>query len=437
MKKTFVSMFVLILLALSIFINPVNKSYGYKYNKHNKHKKKTADVLSLDMLIKNSLKNPNITSSAIKTEGQKEEIIIADALPEPVAGFGLTDANGFNNPEIGVESMSDIGFSISQMIPFPSKLNTKSRINKYSYKASKEKTRALKVDTVYLVKAEYYELALIEKQIHIIKYDRMLLKIILGYISQKYGIGKASAPAYIRTMLEDSALNASLFSLDKAESKLIYLLSEQSGLKESLIKSRQAILPGIKGVKSSMPGYETIIKEAFKFNPDLKSLNYLHKKSNKELVLAKESYLPDFYLKAGYGDRYSMVPVLSASVGLSLPLYFNGYQKPLINKAEKDVISSVYNISWEKLRIIKNAKASLKDMKEDYNNYELYKNLYVPEAKLLFKSELSSFRVQKTTGFSLLDSFRKLVDSEFEKDIYRSKFFTDKASLELIEGKIR
>ena len=92
-----------------------------------------ADALSLKMLIKNALKNPDITSSILKTEGLKEKIAIAKALPEPVAGIGLTDANGFNNPGIGVNSMSDIGLSISQKIPFPSKLETKSRINKYSY----------------------------------------------------------------------------------------------------------------------------------------------------------------------------------------------------------------------------------------------------------------------------------------------------------------
>lgn len=437
MKKTFISInvSVLIFFAFLIFFNvPINKSYGYRQAQ--KHKKKIANALSLSMLIKNSLKNPHITSAAIKTEGQKENIIIAKALPEPVISFGLTDANGFNNPGIGVNSMSDIGIGISQKIPFPSKLETKSEINKYSYKSFKEKTQALRVNTAYLVKTEYYELALIEEQVSIIKYNRMLLKIILSYISLKYGVGKASAPAYIRTMLEDSSLKASLFSLDKAKSKLIYLLSEITGLKESLIKSKTAIFPAIKNVKPSKLEYGAALKEAFRFNPDLKSVKYLYKKSNKELDFAKESYLPDFYLKAGYGDRYSMVPVLSASIGLSLPVYFNSYQMPLINKAKKDKLSSIYNISWEKLKIIKNVRTALKDMGEDYNNYKLYKKLYVPEAKLLFKSELSSFSVQKTTGFSLLDSFRKLINSEFEKYIYKSKYFTDKSRLKLITGKI-
>lgn len=395
-----------------------------------------AGTLSLKMLVKNSLKNPDITSSVLKTAGQKEEIIIAKALPEPVIGIGITDANGFNNPGIGVNSMSDIGLNISQKIPFPSKLETKSQINKYSYMSLKEKTRALKVNTAYLVKAEYYNLALIEEQIGIIKYDRMLLKIIINYASQKYGVGETSAPSYIRTMLEDSSLKASLFSLAKAKSKLIYLLSELTGLKKSLIKSKTAVLPDIKRIIPTRLEYKTILKEAFELNPDLKSVKYLHKRANEELDFAKESYLPDFYLKAGYGDRYSMVPVLSASVGLSLPIYFNSYQAPLINKAKKDKLSSVYNISWEKLKIIKNIREDLKNMKEDYNNYKLYKNLYVPEAKLLFKSELSSFKVKKTTGFSLLDSFRKLVNSEFEKDIYKSKYFTDKSHLDLIAGGI-
>ncbi|MHB1703623.1 MAG: TolC family protein [bacterium] len=395
-----------------------------------------ADALSLKMLIKNALKNPDITSSILKTEGLKEKIAIAKALPEPVAGIGLTDANGFNNPGIGVNSMSDIGLSISQKIPFPSKLETKSRINKYSYMSSKAKTRALKIDTAYLVKESYYNLALLEKQIIVVKYNRLLLNMILKDISQKYGTGSASAPAYIRTMLEDAGLKSELFSLNKAKAKLIYLLGELTGLKSSYIKLRRAVLPKIKEVGKRDKTKEDI-KTAYKYNPELKSLKYLAKKSDYETAYAKESYLPDFYLKAGYGDRYSMVPVLSASVGLSLPVYFNSYQKPLINKAEKDKLSSIYALSWERLQIIKSISVYAKDLRINKNNFKLYENLYVPEAKLLFKAEISSFGTGKSSAFSLLDSFRKLIDSEFKRDIYNAKYYIDKSRLEQVMGKIR
>jgi outer membrane protein TolC len=395
-----------------------------------------ADALSLKMLIKNALKNQDITSAILKTEGLKEKIAIAKALPEPVAGIGLTDANGFNNPGIGVNSMSDIGLSISQKIPFPSKLGTKSQINKYSYMSSKAKTKALKIDTAYLVKESYYNLALLEKQIVVVKYNRLLLNLILKDISQKYGTGTASAPAYIRTMLEEAALKSELFSLNKAKDKLIYLLSELTGFDPSYIKSRRAVLPKI---KEAGKGAETKkdIKTAYKYNPELKSLKYLAKKSDYETAYAKESYLPDFYLKAGYGDRYSMVPVLSASVGLSLPVYFNSYQKPLINKAEKDKLSSIYALSWEKLQIIKNIGVYAKALRLNENNYRLYESLYVPEAKLLFKAEISSFGTGRSSAFSLLDSFRKLIDSEFKRDIYNAKYYIDKSRLEQVTGKIR
>ena len=395
-----------------------------------------ADALSLKMLIKNALKNPDITSSALKAEGRKEEIVIAKALPEPVAGIGLTDANGFNNPGIGVNGMSDIGFSISQKIPFPSKLETKSQINKYSYMSSKAKTMALKIDTAYLVKETYYNLALLEKQIAAVKYNRLLLSIIIKDISQKYGTGSASAPAYIRTMLEDAGLKSELFSLNKAKDKLIYLLGELTGLKSSYIKLRRAVLPKIKEAGKEAETKEDI-KTAYKYNPELKSLKYIAKKSDYETAYAKESYLPDFYLKAGYGDRYSMVPVLSASIGLSLPLYFNSYQKPLINKAEKDRLSSIYALSWEKLRIIKSISVYVKALRLNKNNYRLYESLYIPEAKLLFKAEISSFGTGRSSAFSLLDSFRKLIDSEFKRDIYNAKYYIDKSRLEQVMGKIR
>ena len=432
--KTFTVITVLTVFALSAFtvVNPFNESYGYNYQKH---KEKAANVLSLNILIKNALKNPEITSSALKTEGRREEIAITKALPEPVAGIGFTDANGFNDPGIGVNSMSNIGFSISQKIPFPSKLETKSRINKYLYMSSKAKTEALKINTAYLVKETYYNLALIEKQTVTVKYDRLLLNIILKDISQKYGTGSASAPAYIRTMLEDAGLKSELFSLNEAKAKLIYLLGELTGLKSSYIKLRRAVLPKIKG-RDRLNEKENI-KTAYKYNPELKSLKYLAKKSDYETAYAKESYLPDFYLKAGYGDRYSMVPVLSASVGLSLPVYFNSYQKPLINKAEKDKLSSIYALSWERLQIIKNIGVYAKDLRINKNNFKLYENLYVPEAKLLFKAEISSFGTGKSSAFSLLDSFRKLIDSEFKRDIYNAKYYIDKSRLEQVMGKIR
>ena len=448
MKKTFTVFMILTVLTaftVSVFtvINPADKSYGYN---NQKDRGKTANILPLSILIKNALKNPNITSSILKTEGLKEKIAIAKALPEPLAGIGLTDANGFNNPGIGANSMSDIGFSISQKIPFPSKLGTKSQINRYSYMSSKARTKVLKIDTAYLVKETYYNLALVERQTATVKYDRLLLNLIMKDISQKYGTGTASAPAYIRTMLEDAGLKSELFSLNKAKDKLIYLLSELTGFDPSYIKSRRAVLPKIKEgkrkqVKGALPSNllskKEDVKTAYKYNPELKSLKYLVKKSDYETAYAKESYLPDFYLKAGYGDRYSMAPVLSGFVGLSLPVYFNSYQKPLINKAEKDKLSSIYALGWEKLQIIKNIGVYLKALRLNENNYRLYESLYVPETKLLFKAEISSFGTGRSSAFSLIDSFRKLIDSEFKRDIYNAKYYMDKSRLERVMGKIR
>ncbi len=396
-------------------------------------------IMRLSLLIKKALKNPGISSSALKAEALSKEITIAKALPEPVADVGFTDANGFNNPEIGANAMSNIGFSLSQKIPFPSKLGTKSMINKYSYLSLAERTEDIKTVTTYMVKKAYYELALIEEQIKIIKYNRLLIKLIIKDAKSRYEVGTAPAPAYIRAMLEDASLVSELITLQGEKSDLAHLLSELTGIKRDILEKEKAVMPQVEATykpaaAASAPSFE--IEKAYKYNPGLKSLEFASKKSSYDVEYAKEQYLPDIYLKLGYGDRYSMEPVLSVSVGISLPIYFNNYQEPLIEKARKERLASLYDISWKKLQIRKEAMDASRNIKTDRDNYRLYKNLYIPEARLLFKSEMASFGTGRTSAFSLLDSFRKLINSEFKMDGYQAKYFIDKSRLGLIAGSL-
>lgn len=401
-------------------------------------------ILRLSFLIKASLKNPEVSAYTLKAEGSKEEIIIAKTLPEPVAGFGITDANGFNNPGIGVNSMSALNFSITQPIPFPSKLYTKGRIKKYTYLSLMQKSKALKVNTEYLVRKSYYGLALLTAEAGTLERDRMLLKEIMKDISREYGTGTASAPSYIRSMLEAASLKSESFELNKSVYSLTCLLSELTGLSTEYISRRKAFLPVVpcpvpKVSESLNSGniYKKSLIIAYSRNPELKSDKYLDEQSRQELTLAKEQYLPDFYLKIGYGDRYSMVPVLSAFVGISLPLYFNGYQRPLIAKAKKEKLVSSYNVLWEKLLIAKRLKTYTNGANADFKNYRLYKYLYVPEARLLFNSETAYFATGKSSAFSLINSFKKLADAEFKLNEFRAEYFINLARLKKIEGSIQ
>lgn len=395
--------------------------------------------ITLEFLIKKAMGNPRISSSYLKAQGSKEDTVIAKALPEPIFSLGFTNANGFNDPELGVNSMSNIGFSLTQKIPFPSKLKTKSLANKYSYLSLAEKTASLKTVAAFLVKRAYYGLALVEEQIKIVKYDRMLLDVIIKDGEKRYGVGTASADAYIRPVLEDASLKIKLTALRGDKSNIVDILSELTGINQSSLEEKKAEIPKItiKPYKLSKSGrlpVETI--KAYNNNPSLKSLKFSSKKAYYEAEYAKEQYLPDFYLKLGYGDRYSMQPVLSASVGISIPVYFNGYQEPLIEKTDKYSLASVYDVNWEKLRIKKELNDAYSDIKTDTDNYFLYRKFYLPEARLLFKTEMSSFGVNRSSAFSLIDSFRKLVNAEFKMDEYRAKYFIDESRIKLITGAI-
>jgi len=84
--------------------------------------------LDLDALVKSALeKNPKIKSLEDAARASKFRIRPAGALPDPVIGLGLKNM-GLTRWTVGEEVMSEVGVSVSQMIPFPGKLSLKSRI---------------------------------------------------------------------------------------------------------------------------------------------------------------------------------------------------------------------------------------------------------------------------------------------------------------------
>ncbi len=391
------------------------------------------DIVSLKYLVNRALKNPEIKSSIYKYLGYKENISIAKSLPEPALGFGITDANGLNNPEIGINSMSYWKFSASQAIPFPTKLIINARIKKSIYKSLEDKTITLKLFTVLNVKNVYYNLALLEKDISTFKENLSLLSILLKYADGDYASGRLSARGPIRIILETDQIKTRLILFKKQKNRLIYILSKLTGLKAAYFKNKKAEFTG--KVKDFSDKFNKLMNTADKFNPALKEAKENIKTSRLGIDLANQGYYPNFSIFAGYGDRYSLQPVISGGISVSIPLYFNENQMPKIEKAKKYSINAVYKYDWVKLRTIQNLKTAVSNIKNDYKAYSINKKITEPEAELLFNSYAKSLMSGKVQTFPLLDSFIKLLLIKLKTYEFKAEYFKDDAFLDAVIGK--
>jgi outer membrane protein TolC len=181
--------------------------------------------------------------------------------------------------------------------------------------------------------------------------------------------------------------------------------------------------------------FNNLMKTADKLNPDLKEGKENIKTSLLGIDLANQGYYPNFSVFLGYGDRYSLQPVISGGVSITLPLYFNESQIPKINKAKKYNINTIYKYAWIRLKTVQDLKTAVSNIKNDYKVYVINKNITEPEAKLLFNSYTKSLMSGKAQTFPLLNSFVQLLLIRLKTYAYKAEYFKDDAFLEAVIGK--
>ncbi|MCL4321731.1 MAG: TolC family protein [Deltaproteobacteria bacterium] len=370
-----------------------------------------------------------------KADALKENITIDKSLPNPRIAFGYNDSDGFNNFMIGNHEYqgSKVRFTFTQLIPFPTKLFLKSKIAKIYYGYSKEITKSEAVSTVANVKNYYYRLAQLENDISIIKSDSSLLKLLEKNTDDSYAIGEAKETDVIRIELKMIALKNQLISLKKDRLKILYDLSRLSGIKLNKLKGT-AVLPHIAKLKAKK--FRNIIKTAFKNNPLLKAANFLYKRSKYEKKLADQGLYPNIIFHVKYGYRYDIQPALGGSIGLEIPLYFNQRQFPEMDKAKKNMISSMFARNWEYSGVARDIMAYAVKIKKYYKLYETEKKIYLPESSLLLKLYISRYIFGKTSAFELLNSFKKMVKAELLSNSYEVNFLINRSDLLASLGKI-
>ncbi len=401
-----------------------------KNNKINKINK----AITLKDLIKFALENPKIKSALNKIKGYRQNIKIDKSLPDPVFGFTYNNANGFNNPEIGTVLGSNYTYSFNQEIPFPAKLFLKSGIAKMRYKSLNDNFIGFSLLTVLNAKYLYYDLALTDSDIAIIKYDYSLLKMIKKIVQESYVVKKTNATGPVRLMLEMIDMKSDLITLKARRRKFLLFISLITDKKFNYIKNNlKPTFPS--HISYAKLNYKKLLHIAYRRNPYIKSAKYLYKQSKLSLNLAEQGFYPNFFVSLSYGYRYFYPPALAAGISLSLPLYFSQKQMPDIKKNKKYMLSAIYKKNWVFLKINSEIKNSLNYLNKYYKLYTANKKLYLPESLFLLNLYTNSFEVHHSSSFAMIDAFKKVVKSELNIYKYKADYLKKIAFLKITIGK--
>jgi len=391
--------------------------------------------LNPDQLIQEAVENnPEILAAKRKWEVFKEKVPQAQALPDPMVGFGIINLP--TNFSFREEDMTMKELSVSQMFPFYGKRRLMGEMAEKEAESVYNEIQERINRIIKEVKSAYYELSHVYRTTEVTQRNKEIMETFAKIAESKYSVGEGIQQDVLKAHVEVSKMVDELIMLDQRrralEAKLIALLNRPP---ESPVGKPEEVT-----FKKLPLTVEELQKQAVDINPTLKGMKKMIESKEKAYALAKREYYPDLNFKFAYGQRNDAPDMkrrdmLTGMMELNIPIYYKSKQDRKVAETKADILN------WEaQYRAMKNEILFMvADMTamihQRERQYELYRTGIIPQASLQVNSAMSAYRVNKVDFLTLLDSQITLYKYEIEYHQAITEYERSVANLEAAVGK--
>ncbi|MDP1852868.1 MAG: TolC family protein [Candidatus Omnitrophota bacterium] len=376
-------------------------------------KAENSQPYTLDSLIKEALTlNPEILSAKNAFESASARIPQAASLNDPMIEFEY-DRITADRMLTGKPMKT---FSVSQDIPFPTKLYLRAKIASKLAKMAYENYKAKDRDVISRVKSAYSELALIYKAIEINKENKDVLDQLSKTAATRYGAGQGTQADALKAQVELARVDNELIMLEQkrvtAQAKLNVLLNrdprEDFGipLVEAAIKFNRTL--------------DDFYRLTLDNNQELKAYRYAIDRGKAAYDLSLNEFMPDFTVKfkqmvdKGRAEEGAW----AGMIGVTIPLWFFEKQSFGVKEMKSDLEmvkaeykgkenSVLFEINDAYARAVANKKL-----------IELYETAFIPQAQETVNVAIKGYETEKSDFLTVLDSQRMLIN--FKLDHYKA-----------------
>ena len=375
--------------------------------------------LKLEEAIKITLgANPFLKSYKSRWKASSAAVPQVGAWMDPVFSFSVLNLPS-TTYAFDEEPMTGKRLSIMQKVPFPGKLSSKKAAMKYESSAKKSEYKEISNKIVSAVKQVYYELFYFYEAVKITEQNREILSSFVDIARTKFSVGRGIQQDVLRAEVELSKMDEKLVTFKRSKmtlkAKLNTLMDRQP---DTRIDSIEEILKTLHAHSE-----EWLLAKAKDSRPLLKAASERINSTEELIKNARRNYFPDFNIGLSYTQREELstsgmggIDFLSASVGITLPLYAGSKQSKRVEETmslrrmNEERYSSVLNeIEFEirDLLLKSGEKSELLD---------LFDNSIIPQAKLSLNSAISGYQVGKVDFLTLLDNEIILFNYELKRN---------------------
>lgn len=413
-----------------------------------------ADSVDLRSLIAAAVeRNPRIVAAQRRVEAAQARATPPGLRPDPKLSLGLRNfpvsRPGFQEPM----TMKMIG--ISQMIPYPGKLQIERNIATHEVDAVVAQQRMVIADVEHAVQSAFYDLVFVDRAIEVVARNHALLVAVTQSAEVQYTAGRSTQADVIQARLAATRIAEQAAVLTEQRRAVVAQLNalqdlpsetamETAGDVERVMRAvardtagtvhfMSASL-GARVADSPFPSLQELQTTATRTNPELVEMDAQIATQNLRVSRARKDHLPDIDVMLEYGQRSGFPDMVSATV--SIPL---GVQK----KRKQDLLSMAADDELSAMRaehmahqneVYADIARLVSEVERQRTQLALYRISILPLAQMAVQSTNVSFQVGRSALTTVLESQAALFNNELAYVRLLSDFGKSLADLERAVG---
>lgn len=356
--------------------------------------------------------NPELKAAQKRFEAADARITQSASLNDPMLEFEY-DRIGVDK-EMSGEPMKSV--TVSQEIPFPSKVYLRARMASKLAKMEYQNYKAKERDIVSQIKAVYAQLSLLARSIDMYNENKRVLAQLSASAAARYSAGKGTQADALKSQSELSRLDLELILLKQQQQVM--------GAKLNVLLNRDPLTP-VENLEpertiGTISALSPLVSKAKENNPELQAYRIALAKGRTAYQLSFHEYLPDFKVsfKQSLSKGKRVEDSWAGMLGVTIPLWFA--QKQVFGtkemRAELSVIEA--ELSMKENTVVFDVQDAYSRYDANKRLVELYETSFIPQAEQTMNAASKGYESGQADFLMLLDSQRML--TEFKIQYYKA-----------------
>jgi outer membrane protein, heavy metal efflux system len=387
--------------------------------------------LSLGDAIAEALaKNPDIAAVERQYDAARQRPVQERSLPDPMVSAGY-NANGNPLPGagLGTEPTANIGFMVSQQLPYPGKLDLRASMASREADATQQQIEAARLSVTARVKQAYYRLSYTYAIDDVLTRNRDLLSTLLKVSENRYTVGEAAQQDVIKAQTQISIL-------ELQQQRIRQERATREGELNALL-ARPASTPIGHPDDLALTDFDvsldTLVAATTDHAPTLRRDQIMIDRSQLAVDAARKEYRPDFTVSGGYFYMGAMPPMYEVRFDVTVPLQRArraaavAEQQSTVEQARRTYDSTRLNLQGRLQEDFQTASTSVRLA-------HMYRDTVLPQARLALESSMASYQTGRVDFLSVVTNFGTVLEYEMSYFNELAAYHTAVSRIEEMSG---